>query len=197
MAPNGQFKTFRVLGIDPGLTVTGYAVVQTAGEVPQFRASLRGTGDIQLQEAGVVRPVTDESLESRLEQIFLSVSDVLDEYQPDLVAVEEVHANLRHPRTAIIMAHARGVVYLAAGLRGVPVRSFAPTLVKQAITGSGRAPKTQVRAALCQQLGLDRLPEPHDLSDAIAVAVCGVLGVDRFTIRANGCAVLKARVAMR
>lgn len=170
-----QTTSFRVLGIDPGLTVTGYAVVRTTGSTDMVGGA-GGLGQaVQLQEAGIVRPVQDESLESRLEQLFLSIGDVLDEYEPDLVTVEDLHTNVRHPRTAILMGHARGVLCLAAGVRGIPVRSYAPTFVKKVVTGSGRAGKSQVRQALCRQLNLTSLPTPHDLSDAIAVAVCGAL----------------------
>ncbi len=156
----------RVVGVDPGLRVTGYAAVgrRRSGHLRQLCW--------QVEEAGVIRPTPDESLESRLEQLFLALGNVLDQYRPDAVALEDLHSNYRHPRTAILMGHARGVLCLAAAVRGIPVLSYPPARVKQAITGSGRASKAQVRRALCHQLALAEIPEQHDLTDALAVAVC-------------------------
>ncbi len=161
-----QIAVNQVVGVDPGLRVTGYAVVRrsASGALSQPRW--------QLHEAGVIRPTADESLESRLEQLFLALGGVLDQFRPDAVALEDLHSNYRHPRTAILMGHARGVLCLAAAVRGIPVLSYPPARVKQAVTGSGRASKPQVRRALCHQLSLPRLPDQHDLTDALAVAIC-------------------------
>jgi len=156
----------RVVGVDPGLQVTGYAVVERSA------ASTRPALALRLLEGGVIRPTRDESLESRLEQLFLGLANVLEQFEPDGVALEDLHSNYRHPRTAILMGHARGVLCLAAARLGIPVYSFPPARVKQVITGSGRAGKHQVARALSQQLALPALPQQHDLSDALAVAVC-------------------------
>jgi crossover junction endodeoxyribonuclease RuvC len=151
----------RVIGIDPGLSVTGYAVVEPSGNGPC------------VVEAGVIRPGTSEgSLGPRLEVLHRGILEVLDAFPPSALALEQVHSHWKHPRTAILMAHARGVIVLAAAQRGVPVVGYAATRIKKSLTGSGRAPKEQMQRAIQVELGLGRLPEPHDVADACAVALC-------------------------
>jgi crossover junction endodeoxyribonuclease RuvC len=153
----------RVVGIDPGLNVTGYAVVEPGGR------------SVRVVEAGVIR--TDrrkQSLGVRLETIHRGILEILDEYPANALALEQVHTHLKRPRTAVLMAHARGVILLAAQLRGVSVAGYAAARIKKTLTGSGRAPKDQVQRAIQVELGLDRLPEPHDVADACAVAICHV-----------------------
>ncbi|MDR3633398.1 MAG: crossover junction endodeoxyribonuclease RuvC [Isosphaeraceae bacterium] len=151
----------RVVGIDPGLTVTGYAVVEPSGRRPF------------VVEAGVIRPRgIGNELATRLKRLFDGVAEVLEAYPPDALALEQVHSHVRHPRTAILMAHARGVIMLAAAERGIPVVGYAATRIKKSLTGSGKAPKDQMQRAIQTELGLDRLPEPHDVADACAVALC-------------------------
>src|SRR5438552_16171155 len=88
------------------------------------------------------------------------------------MAVEQLYAHYEHPRTAILMAHARGVFFLAGAQRDIPVLSYASTKVKKLITGSGRASKEQMQHAVARELGLTKLPEPHDVADALAIALC-------------------------
>lgn len=156
----------RVLGVDPGLGTTGYAVMDTA----KGMAGPMGC----LVEAGVLRPKAHEAGEAdgRLAELHRGILEILDEYKPQFLAVEKVHAHAAHPRTAILMAHARGVILLAAQLRSVQVRGYAATQVKKILTGSGRAPKEQMQQAVKIQLNLTEDPEPHDLADACAVALC-------------------------
>ena len=151
----------RVLGIDPGLEVTGYAVVEP---------SARGA---RVAEAGVIRPGrAGTGVGARLEVLHRGILEVLDAFPPTALALEQVHSHWKHPRTAILMAHARGVIVLAAAQRGVPVVGYAASRIKKSLTGSGRAPKEQMQHAIRVELGLDRLPEPHDVADACAVALC-------------------------
>ena len=88
------------------------------------------------------------------------------------VAVEQLYSHYEHPQTAILMGHARGVIFLAAGQRGLPVISYAATRIKKTITGNGRASKEQVQRTVQRELGLPQLPEPPDVADALAVALC-------------------------
>jgi crossover junction endodeoxyribonuclease RuvC len=151
----------RVLGIDPGLEVTGYAVVEPGGS------------GARIVEAGVIRPGRSASgLAERLEVLHRGVVEVLEAFPPTAMALEQVHSHWKHPRTAILMAHARGVIVLAAAQRGIPVVGYAAARIKKTLTGSGRAPKEQMQHAIRVELGLDRLPEPHDVADACAVALC-------------------------
>ncbi len=152
---------FRVVGVDPGLGVTGYAVVEPAARGPY------------VVEAGVIRPRGDaSSMSRRLELIHQGIVEVLDAFPASALALEQVHSHVKHPRTAILMAHARGVIVLAAAQRGVPVFNYAASRIKKTLTGSGKAPKLQMQHAVQTELGLDRLPEPHDVADACAVALC-------------------------
>lgn len=150
-----------VCGIDPGLAITGYGVV-------------RATNSLQpsVIDAGVCRFNPKESLETRLVAIEADVDAILAEFNPDIVAVEQLYAHYKHPRTAILMGHARGVILLVAARRGIPVRSYAATQVKRYLTGNGRATKDQVQRAIQATLGLSELPEPPDVADALAIALC-------------------------
>ena len=151
----------RVVGVDPGLNVTGYAVVE-----PSPRGAF-------VVEAGVIRPGSAcKAMGQRLAWIHRGIVEVLEAFPPGAVALEQVHSHVNFPRTAILMAHARGVIVLAAAQRETPVVGYAPTRIKKTLTGSGRAGKSQVQRAIMAELGLDRLPEPHDVADACAIALC-------------------------
>jgi crossover junction endodeoxyribonuclease RuvC len=152
----------RVLGIDPGLNVTGYAVLEPG---PGGRASVL--------EAGVIRGGAEGSrMGARLDRIYQGILEVINALHPASMALEQVHSHVNHPRTAILMAHARGVIMLAAARRGIPVVGYAAARIKKCLTGSGRAPKEQMQHAIRTELRLERLPEPHDVADACAVALC-------------------------
>ena len=152
--------TTRILGIDPGLNVTGYGVLQV------------GDGKLKLCEAGVVRGKTRNSLTARLAEIHQGVSEVIAGLQPAVMSLEELYSHYARPRTAILMGHARGVICLAAAEAGIPVVHYSATQVKKILTGSGRASKSQVQQAIRHELGLSRLPEPSDVADALAIALC-------------------------
>jgi len=153
----------RILGIDPGLQVTGYAVLE---------ASPRGP---KVCEAGVIRSTevrATTDMAPRLCSLYDGLMEVLTQFQPGTVAVEQLYAHYDHPRTAILMAHARGVIFLAAGQRQLPVFSYNATSIKKTITGNGRASKEQVQRTIQRELNLDKLPEPPDVADALAAALC-------------------------
>ena len=150
----------RVLGIDPGLNVTGYAVLEVAAGGPK------------VCEAGVVRGVSRGSLTARLAEIHDGVVDAIEALQPEVMALEQLFSHYQRPRTAILMGHARGVICLAAAKAGIPVISYSATQVKKALTGHGRASKPQMQSAVQRELRLSKLPEPHDVGDALAIALC-------------------------
>lgn len=152
----------RVLGIDPGLRVTGYGVLEAGGSRPHVR------------EAGIIRTTDDAAtdLASRVLSVFNGVVEVIEQFRPEAMAVEQLYAHYEHPRTSILMGHARGVILLAAAQRGVPIVSYAASRIKKTVTGSGRATKDQMQRTIQRELGLSRLPEPHDVADALAVALC-------------------------
>src|SRR6478672_7282861 len=153
----------RILGIDPGLNTTGYAVIDASDARPK------------LLEAGIIRPTTGRSpadMAERLKTLYDGVLGVIDQFGPTALAVEQLYAHYDHPRTAILMAHARGAILLAAGQRGLGVTSYAATRVKKAVTGSGRAGKEQMQLAMLREFRLPQMPEPHDVADALAIALC-------------------------
>ncbi|HUX00497.1 MAG TPA: crossover junction endodeoxyribonuclease RuvC [Phycisphaerae bacterium] len=153
----------RILGIDPGLERTGYGVIETLDGAP---------GAMRLIEAGVVRTSPKDDLAARLAELHTGLSAVLAEFKPDAVAVEELYSHYKHPRTAILMGHARGIIFLAAAQAGLPVTSYGATHIKKALEGSGHASKHQVQRAIQSHFGLARAPEPADVADALAVALC-------------------------
>lgn len=149
-----------LLGIDPGLQVCGYAVVK--------KDLLRCT----LLEAGVFRTKGKAPLEERLNQIAEDIQTVLDCHHPEVVAVEQLYAHYAHPRTAILMGHARGVILQRAAGSGAAVKSYSATRIKKSLTGNGRASKNQMQRAIQTVLALPNVPEPADVADAIAIALC-------------------------
>lgn len=159
----------RFLGIDPGLERTGYGVLDVAAPGAPPR----------LVEAGVIRTRREDDLADRLLEIRVGLAAVLAEFRPDAAAVEALYAHYKHPRTAILMGHARGVVFLAAAEAGVPVASYNATKVKKSLVGSGHASKMQMQRAIQSAFGLAEPPEPADVADALAVALCHAHRVTR------------------
>ncbi len=151
----------RVLGIDPGLAATGYAVLE--GEA---------AGCYRLLEGGVIVTRPRLPLEERLGQLHAGLWEAVRAFEPAAVAVEELFAGSINPKTALLMAHARGVCLLAAGQAGIPVCHYPATCIKQSVTGLGRATKTQVQKMIQAALRLESPPRPDHVADAIAVAIC-------------------------
>jgi crossover junction endodeoxyribonuclease RuvC len=149
----------RILGIDPGLQVTGYGIIDAYSRGPQ------------VCEAGVIR-ASGRDLADRITAIYGGIIEILEQFRPEAVAVEQLYAHYKHPRTAILMAHARGVIFLAARQKTVPLTSYSATRIKKTITGNGRASKDQIQRTIQRELGLAHLPEPADIADALAAALC-------------------------
>ena len=149
-----------ICGIDPGLGITGYAVLRVSGATSQ------------ILDAGVCRFEKRPPLSERLLAVHRDVSEILTEHRPDIVAVEDLYAHYNHPRTAILMGHARGVILHAAAAAGIDVRSYGATRIKRFLTGNGHASKSQMQRAVQVALNLDALPEPNDVADALAIALC-------------------------
>jgi len=125
---------------------------------------------VRVVEAGVVKPKGTD-LAVRVASLYDGLSEVLAAFQPDTMAVEQLYAHYDHPRTAILMGHARGVVLLAAAKNGLSVASYAATRIKKTITGHGHATKDQMQRAVQRELQLATKPEPADVADALAVAL--------------------------
>jgi crossover junction endodeoxyribonuclease RuvC len=152
-------KPLRILGIDPALRTTGYGAIEHCD------------GRVRLIEAGIVVPLATGTLEERLRELHSGICDVIDQTQPQLVVIEELYTTYKNPRSALLMGHARGVLCLASAQAGVAVHSLGHARVKRALVGSGSARKEQVSAMVARLLGLRRPPKPHDVSDALALAL--------------------------
>ena len=150
----------RILGIDPGLQVCGYAVIEAQ--------TLSG----DLLEAGVFKTDSKACIEKRLNQIAKDITSIITRHEPDYAAVEKLYAHYAHPRTAILMGHARGVILEKCANAGIDVKSFSATKIKKSATGNGRASKQQMQRTIQALLGLESVPEPNDVADAIAAAFC-------------------------
>lgn len=150
----------RILGIDPGLRITGYGVIDYRPLRPV------------LVDGGVIRLKPKTPLADRLVELEVELDSLLEEYKPEIVAVEQLYSHYAHPRTAILMGHARGVILVAARRRGVRVEQFAANRIKQSLTGHGHASKAQMQRTVQSLWGLHEPPEPPDVADALAIALC-------------------------
>lgn len=158
--PGTNLEGLRVMGIDPGLTRCGFSVVQAG----------RGRSVIPVA-VGVARTPSTDDLTARLLGLSKAVNEWMDDYQPDVVAIERVFER-GNVSTVIHTAHAVGVLVLAAAERGLDVQMYTPSEVKKAISGNGRADKKQMTAMITRILGLSEAPKPADAADALALAVC-------------------------
>lgn len=149
-----------ILGVDPGLKVTGYGLLSVNGR------------ELSLAEAGVIRTNRVEPLPKRLRSLHAEFVQLLRDLPPDVISLEELYSHYKHPTTAILMGHARGVIILCAALENVPLVTYSATRVKSAIVGNGQASKEQVQRMVKSSLGLGSVPRPPDVADALALALC-------------------------
>ncbi len=148
-----------VLGIDPGLTRTGYGIVEVSG------ASERAVA------AGVIRTDPSGTTAQRLIELQRDIEGVLDDHYVDMAAIEQVFVN-NNRSTAISVARASGVIMAAIALRGIDIVEYTPSQMKATITGSGSADKGQITAVVTMRLGLTGVKGPADVADALGVALC-------------------------
>ena len=153
----------RILGVDPGMNITGYGIIDVMN------------GEPTLVEGGVIRISAKLPIEQRLSTIFLGIKELLEEFKPAAISIEEVYTHYERPRVAVMMGHARGVVCLAAALGQVQVFSYAATHIKSSLTGNGHAGKEQIQRMVQTRLKLKSAPEPFDVADALAAALCHTL----------------------
>jgi crossover junction endodeoxyribonuclease RuvC len=150
----------RYLGLDPGLRRTGYALLERSSHGPR------------LVEGGVIRSDAQKSLAQRVCELGCGLREVIADLAPQAIAVEQVFSAGRNPKTALLMAHARGALLMVAAEAELPVIHYTPLQVKRLLTGSGRASKEQVQHAIRAELALPKVLEPNDVADASAVALC-------------------------
>jgi len=149
----------RILGIDPGLGITGYGLIEANGN------------NVRLIEAGIIRSNPKDKMEKRLANIYKKLFNLIEDTLPDAVVLEELYSHYKHPKTSILMAHGRGAICLAVEHRNVALVNYPTTKIKKAITGHGRASKEQMQRTVASLLGLKNPPEPFDITDALALAI--------------------------
>lgn len=149
----------RILGIDPGIAIVGFGVVDKNGN------------RYSTVEYGAITTPAHTPLENRLKTIYDEMTLLFANFRPDAMSVEELFFN-NNAKTAIAVGQARGVIILSAVENGVPIYEYTPLQVKQALTGYGRASKMQIQQMMKSMLGLSEIPKPDDVADALAIAVC-------------------------
>lgn len=147
----------RILGIDPGLGITGYGIIEDR----TFR----------VVEAGVIKTRSNTPIQERVDKIFSEISDVIAEHQPAVLVLEKIYSHYKHPTTAILMGHSRAMACLVCGKYNIQLVNYPSTKIKKAITGNGHASKCQVQRMVKDLLRLKSAPEPVDVSDALAMAI--------------------------
>jgi crossover junction endodeoxyribonuclease RuvC len=170
MARVSGLGSIRVLGVDPGSRICGYAVVEVGG-----------ASDCRYVECGVLTAAQRAPMEERLGEISRWLTDVVTELRPAVMAVEDVFTH-KNDRSALALAQARGMVLAVAGLAGLAVYSYAPAVVKKTVTGRGRASKDQVASMVSALVGL-RTPPRSDAADALAVAITHAMRNPAFDLR--------------
>lgn len=147
------------MGIDPGIAITGYGVIEDQGNC------------YKVLEYGVIRSSNQQETAERLQEIYQGVGRIVDLYTPAAMAIEELFFN-KNVKTALSVGQARGVAILAGYQKGVTVYEYTPLQVKQAVVGYGRAEKQQVQFMVKTLLNLQEIPRPDDAADALAIAIC-------------------------
>jgi crossover junction endodeoxyribonuclease RuvC len=154
-------KIKRVIGVDPGLTITGFGILDYKG------------GQIRTVAFGTIKPPTKESLPNRLEYLNSHMTELLEKFEPNAFAIEDTFFS-QNVKSALLLGQARGVLLLAAASKGIPSMDYAPRKVKQSVVGNGAADKTQVQYMVQQILKMDEPPKPLDVSDALAIGLCHI-----------------------
>jgi crossover junction endodeoxyribonuclease RuvC len=167
----------RVFGVDCGTEITGYGVVESDDTGRQPRLVLKAMGAIRL--------VKSETTAERLEQVFRELSTELERWKPDAVAIEEVFYSV-NAKSALKLGQVRGVALLAAATQGFPVAEYAPLKIKSSVVGYGLAKKEQVQFMVARLLELTEVPQPADVADALAIAICHIHTAQTLTLQGAG-----------
>ncbi len=167
----------RVFGIDCGTEITGYGVVETC-DTSRDR-------DLICKAMGGIRLLKSESTPQRLEHVYRELTRHLEQWQPDVVAIEEVFYSV-NAKSALKLGQVRGVALLAAACRQLPVAEYAPLRIKSSVVGYGMAEKQQVQFMVARLLGLTEVPQPADAADALAIAICHIHTAQTLAIQGAG-----------
>ncbi len=150
-----------VLGIDPGTNCTGYGLVEKKGNA------------LRMVAYGAITCPRGEDIAQRLERIFDGLTEVIEKYRPDVIALEKAFYS-KSVSSTMRIGEARAMAILCSAKAKLPLFEYAPAMVKRAVSGSGRGHKTQVLRMVCMLLGLKEEPKPEDASDALSIAICHI-----------------------
>lgn len=148
-----------ILGIDPGTAATGYGVIEQTGD------------DVNLIKYGCIKTTPDTEKKERFKIIYENLLSLIDEYKPDILAVELLFFN-KNTKTALSIGEVRGIIFLACAVKNISIFEYTPLQVKQYLVGYGKADKNQIKQMLQIQFNLEKPPTPDDAADAIAIALC-------------------------
>ena len=149
----------RILGIDPGLQVTGYGLIEAKDE------------NLKVLEAGVIKTSPKNKIQQRVNKVYQGLEGLITQFSPNVMVLEKLYSHYKHPTTAILMGHVRGVICLLCGEKKIELINYPSTRIKKAITGRGHATKGQVQGMVQHFLSLKSIPEPNDVADALAIAL--------------------------
>jgi crossover junction endodeoxyribonuclease RuvC len=149
----------RIIGIDPGTGIVGFGIIDVVSQKPT------------MVDAGVIRTAVHQPLDERLELIFNEIGTVMDEHKPQVMVIEQLFFS-QNVTTGMSVAHARGVIMLAAKIRNIQIQERTPLQIKQTLTGYGKADKKQMQEMVRVHLRLKTAPKPDDCADALAAALC-------------------------
>ncbi len=149
----------RILGIDPGLNITGYGCIEN------------NDGRLKLLETGIIKPKKKADLSNRLGKIYSLLSELIDQYKPQVLVLEKIYSHSVHPATAAILGHARGVICLLCDHKDIRLSEESVKRIRKSLIGNGNATKLQVRRAVSQMLQIDEDKLTLDASDALALAI--------------------------
>jgi crossover junction endodeoxyribonuclease RuvC len=149
----------RILGIDPGIEITGYGLIEAA------------SGHIKLIRTGTIKTDRRRRLGERLKKIYKELTEIIGQYRPKILVLERPYSHYRHPTTTIVMGCVRGIIYLASSQNNIPIEDFPPTRIKKAISGRGDASKEQVQKMVGYLLNLKEPPGQEDVADALAISI--------------------------
>jgi len=147
----------RILGVDPGLGITGYGIIDDK--------------NYAIIEAGIIRTKANTPIQDRVRKIFDGIEEIIEEHRPEVLVLEKIYSHYKHPTTSILMAHARAMACLLCGKLDIKLINYPSTRIKKAVTGNGHASKQQVQRMVQSLLKLKTAPEPVDVSDALAMAI--------------------------
>lgn len=163
-----------VIGIDPGLEITGYGIVSKILDTDKLKENR-----FRVLATGIISTSRKNLINERITKIFHEIAALINKYKPEILVLEEIYSHYKHPKTAILMGHARGAIFLAASLNNIPVKSFSATHLKKIIVGRGDASKQQVKKMIEYLLNIKNSISSYDITDALSLCLAYIYVNDK------------------